>query len=1026
MAQLILWFALSTVGQAKTIPENLPEPESVSAFSEYWKTYDNTWGQWRKAGKAEFDARWRQVEQKYAAEHQRLNQGQITSLQKAAEKYRQHLDKYDSAPNRPYVLLNLAQILSILGDHLNEVSESSGGFSKSEALALLEEIERNYTAFPHFDDALYLQAITLESLTREDDSVRAWTKLTKRPNPTVFVSFAHLALGDKAFDREDPKKAAKHYLASLEVLRKVEDFEDRQYEEIRTVYRATWALYRSGEVQDVVKVGRQLLIPGSRLADVDESGKIKQDAIELIGSSLYEANDRSLTSSTLQDPDLGLAAPAIAQQAQKKFSANEIHEESVFVGELIVAKQPLAAEMPEILQLLADSYGKLKRNKERIATLEILADLLPENSLWRSRNKLDRQLIANMEAKAIKANGLLAAHYYESGLNSGNQNAFLSSAARYQVLIDFSPNAPEANTWRLRKSHCQYFGNQMDKAATGYASLKGSFKASESDTEIASYQLVLTREKMWRKAYADAMNTGKEPQKDPDVVGELNKLEQAIDEFSTKYPSQARSTDLLLVGASANRDHDRLDRASIYWQRALVANSSPGQRAIAIRGLIFAKMKGGSSDEVLQSARQFLKLEDWRKLGVSLDNELKGVLSAAALDEGNRLNDKGMAREGGSLLVSLAKEFPDIPMRAKIFRNGAYMLGIAGDWRAAQDAAEQHLKAKNAEYAADMIYLLARAHEFQFRMQKAAETYLDFGKRFPNHPRAAKSLGLARDLALAEGDNALAARISEQLAKTSPSSGERLKEMGSAIALFAKAGKYQDAARLGDDRYRASKSQTDKFESELISAKNRFLADASQERDAIDQLTRLAKNLQRARDQISPADYSRIASETFLLLGDEAKRKFDDFSIFDRTGSIADNVNEKTEYFGEVVRNYSEAAKLNDPNSSQAANYNLGEAADSFADEIGSVPKRSNETIPLKTQQRFDDSVRRLRGLAQKSYSAAVLEARRDPARYRGNAYVKRAGLKLGSANATSNEDVAEYRLPTSASPLLPANWSEQ
>ena len=46
-----------------------------------------------------------------------------------------------------------------------------------------------------------------------------------------------------------------------------------------------------------------------------------------------------------------------------------------------------------------------------------------------------------------------------------------------------------------------------------------------------------------------------------------------------------------------------------------------------------------------QFGSQFLKLEDWRKLGLNLDTELKGVVSAAALEEGNRLYENGEATD---------------------------------------------------------------------------------------------------------------------------------------------------------------------------------------------------------------------------------------------------------------------------------------------------------------------------------------------------------------------------------------------
>ena len=40
-------------------------------------------------------------------------------------------------------------------------------------------------------------------------------------------------------------------------------------------------------------------------------------------------------------------------------------------------------------------------------------------------------------------------------------------------------------------------------------------------------------------------------------------------------------------------------------------------------------------------------------------------------------------------------------------------------------------------HRADMIYLLARAHEYQLRLHDAAAAYLELGEKYARHARAA-------------------------------------------------------------------------------------------------------------------------------------------------------------------------------------------------------------------------------------------------------------------------------------------------
>src|SRR5690606_13082977 len=142
-------------------------------------------------------------------------------------------------------------------------------------------------------------------------------------------------------------------------------------------------------------------------------------------------------------------------------------------------------------------------------------------------------------------------------LAAGNERIFMTAASFYEILIDHAANVPESNTWRLRKAHCFYFAGRFEEASELYADLKSNYKVDAKDLQIASYQLVLTNEKFWRHLYAKAAEVGNDPLKDPATGKQLEKLEKSIDEFAARFPNQSRSIDLLLVGASANRDMER-------------------------------------------------------------------------------------------------------------------------------------------------------------------------------------------------------------------------------------------------------------------------------------------------------------------------------------------------------------------------------------------------------------------------------------------------------------------------------------
>src|SRR5690606_7626265 len=190
-----------------------------------------------------------------------------------------------------------------------------------------------------------------------------------------------------------------------------------------------------------------------------------------------------------------------------------------------------------------------------------------------------------------------------------------------------------------------FHAGRLAEASLMYRALKTRFKVDPEILQTASFELVRVDEKRWRQEFARAAERGDDPKKDKAVADSLADLERSIDEYATRFPQEKRSVDLLLVGASANRDLERYEEASRYWQRVLVSQPDPAQRGVAVRGLVLASLKLGSAGDVVEITRRFLKLEDWRSLGLNIGDELKGVLAVAALDEGKRLNDSGHVRE---------------------------------------------------------------------------------------------------------------------------------------------------------------------------------------------------------------------------------------------------------------------------------------------------------------------------------------------------------------------------------------------
>jgi hypothetical protein len=1004
----------------KSIGKDVEDPDVVSAFRTYWNAFDQYEDKLVQTGKGKYQQSWNRLRGEESKMHAQHSSGQLEKLRAAAQKYKKQIEQHEDVDNRPYVMLNLAQILNLIGINLQSTDQAAGAYSFDEALTVLADLERSFPGFDQRDAALYLRALIYESRDQEDQAVESWKILASVAKSSVYGVYASLAVGDHHFKNEQPAKALIKYKAALDLLGKTDSPRQAQ-EKIRIQYRIAWAAYRAGDLDAVIPAANELLSPGQPNKDLGQRDLIQKDASELIGDALFENGDQRRMREILSRKELLEFAPAIGLRIVERYSAAEIFDPLTEIGEFLAEEFPLALAAPRILNHLALGYQKVDKPTKRIAALEKLSLLLPKDSLWRSRYRDRFQEIKKMEELALTAAKLVAAWHYDKGLGSGSEKSFKTAEAFYAILVDFDPTGTETAKWRLRQGHSSYFTGKLDDASRIYTSMKEEFKISDPELQVASYQLVLTAEKIWRQAFSDAMNRGEDPLVDDVAIKGLDELQRVVDDFANRFPTQSRSVDVLLVGASALRDQGKLQAASKTWQRVLLSNPNLVQRTTAIRGMIFAAIKDGTSAEVVTAVTRFLKLENWNALGVGLGKELESTLSIATLDEGKKLNQDGHLVEAGNLLVGIAKDFPKIPNRARIYRDGAYLLAISGEWSAASKAADAFLKSDIKELRGDLVYLLGRANEFQIRFKDAASAYLELGMKYPTHSRAAASLARAEKLAVAENLYIDAGRAARALGDRSSDQKTKFGHYERSIRHYQEAKSLTAGRKVAEIRLKASRTRAEILSSKLLLANVKFKM--GEENDALDSYKKIATEADRYRESIGASSWSAIAGESYFRLGEEARAKFDDFSLSDRAGSDEANISQKSKYFAELSSSYQKASENTRAEWAAPARFRLAQSAEAFADELASLSAKS-KGMTLKTQTRYEDQVKRLKELARVYHSKNISAKATNPAKYIENEWVTKSAIQLGGLDPSGAKIRHAEKLPEAVHLDLPYQWS--
>jgi hypothetical protein len=1024
-ARILLFLAgLSLPLRAEDVPaldaisSEVPDPSAVKAYRDYWSSLEEYENRAALDGQSRLRALYDRLDREENQRRVELTRRQLDFLKSAAEKYRRHLGEFPSAVNRQYVVLNFARILDRIASIEQETSAEKADELRRDALNYLRDFEENWPDATLRDEASAMRAVLLEKTGNPADAVKVWQSLAGRSRDNQSVLAGNIASGDHAFDQSEPRVAWKFYTRAREIAENLSKNASLRRVALRTrvkvVYRIGWASYKSGRLDDTVAAAEDLLQPHLDILGEQERKGIRKDAAELLGDALYEIGDEARVRNVLARPALKLVGAEAGLRLMRRQGGGSRFSSMGSVGEFLMDQFPNSSQVPWIADLAASGKEKSGSVAAAMSIRSRLGNLLALNSLWRAINRNDIEAIGVLDRIGVDSAKKAAAWYYEDGIQSGSSASFKAASRLYDTLLESRGHDADANEWRLRVANSFYFQNDLAEARRRYNELKTSYALDRRLLELTAYQDVLAAERIWKAERQKLAMEGKGSAKAMAVASSsglaLRQLVSSIDDFSSRFPGQTRSIELLLVGASACRDEGLFAEAQKYWQRVLVSNPTRPQRSLAIRGLVFAELAQSPSSEVVSVVSKFLRMEDWRELGGGLRSELEGVLSTAALDEGTRLNRDGKVLEAGTLLVQIASENEGLPGREKLLRDGAYLLALGGAWPDAMRVARKYLREELKEFRGDMSYLAARAEEFQLRLGDAAKGYLNFARQNASHGRSRAALDRAEKLAVANGDNASAVAAASLIAVRESQRQDKLAAYARSIQYAISGGDMAAAQKIAAERLKASKELAERFDSQYLLATVAIAR--GDEQQGIDNLEILARRIDQEKDQLGD-QFASLSGRVNLFLGKHFANKLSVQRIDANDPSIRQALAQKMSVFDEVLSRYDRAAASGDRVASPEARYLAGRAAESMADDLAkaqSDPKARESSIRLKT-------------LARNYFSSNLAAQRKNPAVFGGNQWMSRAALRLDPADTSAVSGTISDEVPLSTGAEMPFQW---
>jgi hypothetical protein len=358
-----------------------------------------------------------------------------------------------------------------------------------------------------------------------------------------------------------------------------------------------------------------------------------------------------------------------------------------------------------------------------------------------------------------------------------------------------------------------------------------------------------------------------------------------------------------------------------------------------------------------------------------------------------------------------------------MLRDGSYLIAIGSNWKQAETNAEDYIKSGKKLHWGDMVYLKARAEEYQLKFPESIESYLSLGSIAPEHSRTKSSLERTEQLALAEENYAKASLAQQLLADIVQSRPPKIKALRTAYEHSVKGLDYVTAAKCVDKLTKISSAPEDRFLTNILRHKLVYLT--GDQISAIDDLDTLEKQLERAKTTVGD-QYKLLSSDINMFIAEDTIQKFKD-KKFQNNSDAAAIVSDKSKLFDQIVSRLDRVASLDHPKTSPKARYLIASNARDFADEIAGLPLRSNESLTLKSHNRFGQNVQRLRDLSKRYLTNNILARQRSPQTYSQNDWIRMSASILAQQGDKSFDgtDISSRKMTTQSTFIdAPLQWS--
>jgi tetratricopeptide (TPR) repeat protein len=1008
-----------------------PEEEALlKEFSEAIQTYEQESRDFRREVQLLVERKYEQKRSGLAASYEKaIGELEIAERKErldAIARFEVFLRRYPKEPRySPDVMFRLAELyyerssdehlaamrtyeeqLKGLAEDAEAPPEPSVNFGPS--MALYRQLLRDFPDYKFNDAAQYLLGYCHEKQNEFDASLLTYQELIDRYPKSRFATEAWVRIGEYWFDvYSDPNalpRAAEAYEAATK------DTTHPLYD--KALYKLGWTYYRMDRFGDAVEKFLTLAdfyeAQKAKQGEEESGGDLREEALQYVAISLA---DESWTEGGLAGAQALLAKrnnPAYEADLYRRLGNiwfdQTKHTNAIDAYKLVLQKDPLAKDAPQIQQKIVQAYERDRKLSESFAEAQQLANIYAPGSAWYKQNANDPEALATADELAEKSLYGSALYHHQQAIAFKKDGqleqalkGFEVAAKAYGAYLDRFPRTKGSYEMRFYYAECLYNSFQFAQAARNYEEVRDSrlddkFRQDAAFSSVLAWQQLLAADiKAGTVKDSKPLRSSERPEGEVLALIPLAdteaRLVAASDRYVAMLPQNEKSPGIAYKAAELHYTHNNFPEARRRFE-AIVKSYPKNEVAKYSTNLI---------------VESFLIDKDWRSVEEvsgrlaankevidptsDLYKDLVKFKLAGRFKLADQLRAEGKYEEAAKKYLQLVDEAPRHEFADKALQAAAVCYENTRRFDSALKLYERIYR----EYPASTL-----ADASLFRVAVNAESSYDFDKAVVSYQKLVKDYPASKDREAALYN---AARLLE--------GQQRYPEAASAFLRYADlfpnsedAPKYQYRAALIYEKQedwrgqiRALNEFIDKFSKkpaqvELVVDAQRRIGDAykklGNEKEAMKAWTAAADEFDRRKlkPDAQPLAADAAAYSRFQLAEEELK-KFEKLKIGGRGKALERSFEAKRAGVKAVNEAMAKVYAYKRLEWTLAALYRRGYALERFANMIIETPvpaevKSLGEEAVVAYQDLLAQQTVTLEDEAVKSYTLTIEEARKN------------------------------------------------